>query len=97
MGQARSAPDQRRDTQAHPDESREARLEGSRDDARDAGDEERRTDQKVRDVVERIHGEDAEQQAIVGGYEADARGHGEAEQPDEDIDGAEDRSGEAVR
>ena len=65
-------------------------------DVRQAADEQRRTDQEVRDVVQRVDHEDAEQQATIGGDEVDAAGDGEAEQADEDLDGAEDDGDEAV-
>ena len=62
-----------------------------------ACDEQRRADQQVGDVVQRVHLEDAEEQPALGRDESDSAGDGEAEQSDEDVDRAEDRGDEAVR
>jgi hypothetical protein len=51
----------------------------------------------VRDVVGEVDLEDAQQQATVGREESDPGGHREADEPDDDVDGAEDQADHAVR
>lgn len=63
----------------------------------EACDEERAADEEVRDVVQRVHREDAEQQSALGRDEADARRDCEPQQTDEDVDAAEDGGEKAVR
>ncbi len=72
-------------------------VDGLRRAARDepAG-QKRPADQQVGDVVQRVDLEDPEQQSAVGRHERDTRGHGEAEQADDDVNGPEDGRDEAI-